>query len=118
MTTTFDEFLFFIIEDGIEAARHDYARDVMKRNGAIAGFEACRSLSPAELAALLLKAHDKTREKYLQQAQDYWFWRCREAEIEWVCNVVSAVFYHQGLPVIVPPTLNAVIKAAEILGTH
>jgi len=39
-----------IIDDGIEAARLDYPKpgDILKREGSIAGFEACRGKSPAE----------------------------------------------------------------------
>lgn len=118
MSLTYDEFLLLIIEDGTEAARLDYARDQTKLRGAIQGFDECRNRTPESLCALLLEAQQTTAEKRLAEAPDYWFWRCREAEIHWVCNVVSAAFYHQGLPVIVPPTVNGALKAADILGTR
>jgi hypothetical protein len=41
--------LNFVIDDGIEAARVDYPkpRDILKREGAIAGFEECRNKETA-----------------------------------------------------------------------
>ena len=40
-----------IIDDGIEAARHDYAkpRDTLKREGSIQGFEECGGKTRATL---------------------------------------------------------------------
>jgi len=53
--------LNFTIDDGIEAARMDYAkpRDTLKREGAIAGFEECRNREPAQIAALLVEANER-----------------------------------------------------------
>jgi hypothetical protein len=43
-----------VIDDGIEAARHDYAKpgDTLKREGAIAGFDECRNKEPVEICRL------------------------------------------------------------------
>jgi hypothetical protein len=53
-----------IIDDGIEAARLDYAkpRDTLKREGAIAGFEECRNKAPAQIAALFAEANARARQ--------------------------------------------------------
>ncbi len=112
------QFLNFVIDDGIEAARGDYSKPSQKQKleGSIKGFEECRNLSPTELRELLTQAHKDTMTKYREEASDYWYWRCREAEIGWVCNVVSVVLANNGLPTIVPPTARGVLKAAEIVG--
>lgn len=124
-----------VIGDGIEAVKRDYnrERDERKQAGAIAGFEACRGRLPTQLAALLAEArldrgrahrdaHERrkggTKEEQDNVSAKYWYWRCRESEIEWVCNVVSAVLANQGLPVLVPPTYRGAMKAAEILGVR
>lgn len=116
--TNYATFLARVIDDGIEAARRDYAepRQANKLRGAVAGFEACRGKSPVALAALLAEARERTMVAYREQADNYWEVRCFEAEVEWTCNVVSAAFHNQGLSVIVPPTMRGALKAAEILG--
>lgn len=108
-----------IIDDGIAAARESYARpeQASKLAGAIAGFEACRGRTPAELAEILEEANkdcDLAREG--QAARPYWYYRCFANEVEWVCNCVSAALANEGLPTIVPPTARGVLKAAEVLG--
>ena len=107
-----------IIDDGIEAAKLDYSKlkDDLKRRGAIQGFEECRGRTPTEIAVLLEEANESVRRAMRDQAPDYWYWRCREAEIEWVANVISAILHAQGQPGIVPPTARGMFKAAEIIG--
>lgn len=110
------------IDDGIDAARRDYTepRDAERLEGSVAGFEACRGRTPEQLAVLLTEARRETQAAYRADpdpaATRYWYWRCRELEVEWVCNVVSAVLANEGLPTIVPPTARGVMKAAEIVG--
>ena len=112
------DFLDAVIERGIAAARRDYARpdQRLKLEGSLAGFEACRGLDPAQLAALLGEARRATLEAYREDRQDYWRVRCREAEIEWVANCLSFMLLQAGLPVIVPPTARAAMTCAEIVG--
>lgn len=115
---TLQQFIERVINDGISAARKDYAGSDEKLSGSIAGFESCRGKSPAELAALLRGA-----EKHCESLRrhnikdDYWFHRCRHLEIEWVCNVVSAVLVNEGAPPIVTPTARGTIKAATIINS-
>jgi hypothetical protein len=112
-------FLNKVIDDGIEAARRDYAAPeaARKLKGSIAGFEACRSKPPGEIAALLIKVHSEAMALWGGNDHDaYWEARCKEAEIEWVANVVSAALQANGQPEIVAPTCRGVMKAAEILG--
>lgn len=112
---TYVEFLSFLIEDGIEAARLDYLDHPYKQEGAIDGFNECRALQPHALTNLLQDAQQTARVKWLVQAGDYWYWRLREAEIEWVCDVVSAVLYWHGHPVIIVPTTRGILRAIDIL---
>jgi hypothetical protein len=114
------EALNHIIDDGIEAARLDYAQpgDTLKREGAIAGFEECRNKEPAEIAALLAEAHARVRQAICEGDPRYWYWRCRALEIEWVANVLSNILDAQGLPPIGMMTARGRLKAAEIIGVE
>jgi hypothetical protein len=110
--------LNFIVDDGIEAARHDYAKpqDTLKREGAIAGFEECRNREPAQIAALLVEANERANQAIREDDPRYWFWRCRAAEIGWVVNVLSNIMAAQGWNPIGTMTVRGAMKAAEIIG--
>lgn len=111
-------FLDKVIDDGIAAARRDYAHNEDKREGAVAGFEACRSKMPAEIAAILKDAAEATRRAMLAHDPHYWRVRCFEAEVEWVANVVSAALVNEKRAPLAPhlPTARAMMKAAQVLG--
>jgi hypothetical protein len=121
----FRAFLDRVIDDGIAAARADY-REGPKLEGSVEGFEDCRGKGPTELRDLLAEARQETvkARRAIGDESDqalvdaYWRIRCRELEIEWVCNVASAALMNQGLRVIVPPTARGVMKAAEIVGVR
>lgn len=112
------EALDLIVDDGIEAARLDYAapRDRLKRAGAIAGFTACRGQAPDQLHTLLAEAERAAAQALAQRRADYWYWRCLAAEIGWVANVVSAILITHGQPGVVVPTARGMLQAASILG--
>jgi hypothetical protein len=119
------EFLQKVIDDGVDAAKWDYRGPDQARKlaGSIAGFEACRRKVPIELAELYAEAQKKRYEASLGLLSkkvtndDYWAARCYELEVEWVCNVVSAMQKNEGQQqAILRPTARAVMKAAEILG--
>lgn len=125
---TYDEFLTQVIDGGIAAAQKDYADDLSKREGSIAGFEACWGKQSAELKALLTLARKQTDDAFWASQEGkkepdvrgkgsnhYWYWRCFELEVEWVCNVVSAMLMNEGRGTIVPPTCRGVRRAAEIV---
>ena len=116
----YQAFLTRVIDDGIVAAKVDYAKpeDNSQLRGSVEGFELCRGKQPAELRTIYDEANRIASEKALAHAEDYWFWRCRELEVEWVCNMVSAVIMNEGKPPLLShlPTARAVIKAAEIVG--
>lgn len=111
-----DDALTKIINFGVEAVRRDYANDERKRDGAILGFTECRGLSLAGISALHREADQKSNEARRDQAADYWYWRCRALEIEWVANVLSAILMNEGRPVIVQPTGRGFLMAARIVG--
>ncbi len=116
----YHEALHAIIDDGIESARLDYAKpaDKQKLDGSIFGFEECRGKSPVEIAIILASARERAQQAHREQAVDYWYWRCRELEIEWVANVISALLMNQGLPIIVPVTHRGMLKAMDIVGVR
>jgi hypothetical protein len=107
-----------IIDDGIEAARLDYVKpgDTLKREGAIVGFEECRDKAPAEIAVLLVEAHERARQAMREEDSRYWFWRCRALAIEWVANVFSNILVAKGMLPIGKMTARGRLKAAEIIG--
>lgn len=123
MITTYADFLERVIDEGVKAAKRDYIRPAQrtKLEGSIEGFEACRGKAPAELSALLDGARRRTEEArnrfHLGETAigEYWRVRCKEAEIEWTCNVVSVLLMSNGEPVIVPPTARAAVMAGTIL---
>lgn len=114
---THDAFLEEVISQGIAGAKADY-KPSDKLKGSIAGFEACRGKNIPELTELLSAARIATWDARQREASDYWWFRCYECEVEWVCNCVSACLLNQGLPTIVPPTARGVMQAARIVGVH
>ena len=112
------DFLALVISDGMEAARHSYARPSqrLKLEGALQGYEDCRGLDADGLAALLASSARRREQAMREGDPRYFFWRCREAEVEWVCNVLSAAQRNQGLRQVSVPTARGLAKAAEILG--
>ncbi len=113
----YETFLNRVIDDGIAAAKTDYAHDDEKREGAVAGFEACRGKAPAKIIELLAgaaRAAHEARRSF--ERTGYWRARCYELEIGWVANVVSAALVNEGKAPIVSVTARGMMKAADILG--
>ena len=118
---TYNQFLDQIIDNGIEGAKRDYAKpeQKMKLRGAIAGFSICRREDPHGLQSLLKMAQESTQQARSEKSEDYLYYRCYEAEIEWVCNCVSALLYYNHMPVIVQPTARAAMAIQPIVaGQH
>ena len=111
-----DAFLSRIIDDGIAAAKVSYVHKPLHLEGAIDGFTSCRGKTASELRALLDAANKEALAARTRYGEQYWFYRCRALEIEWVCNCLSAALHNQGLPVILPPTARGYMKAASVLG--
>ena len=121
------QFITRVIELGSEAAGRDYggrndARGRARLAGALAGFAACQDGTPAEIAALLERERRRTHELLIAEdaggSDDYWYQRCKEAEIEWVANCASCVLAAAGEPTIVNPTARAMITTGRILAQY
>ncbi len=112
-----NDFLNAVIDDGIEKVRQSYTRpdQRQKRDGAMAGFEACRGLDDVALLTLLKRARVDTEGARKAPVQNYWFLRLFEAQIEWTLNVLSAAMYEHGQTPLIAPTLRGRRRAAAIL---
>lgn len=115
----YEEYLSRIIVAGTAAAKRSYEERPEKEHhlkGAIAGFEACNGKTPEQLKELLKAAGKSANDAVMKEEIDVWFWKARYAEIEWTCNVLSAVLDMYKLPVIVHPTVRGLHAATMILG--
>jgi len=117
---TYEEFLEQIIETGIEGVNKEYegtsSKQDDKRDGSIAGFEACRNKKPAELISEYAKAMKLQQEAFILRVDNYWWFRCYSAQVEWVLNVVSAGTRTSLLSHL--PTAKGTLAAAKILGVE
>jgi hypothetical protein len=115
----YNEFLTKVIDEGIEAATSDYTKESEKLqlDGSIAGFNACRNKNPEELVEVYKLANKETADAFNSE-KEYWYYRCFQLEVEWVCNVVSAMLMNEGHSPILSwlPTANGAMKAASIIG--
>lgn len=114
---TLEEAVEQIITDGIGAAKKDYKDKPAMLKGSVNGFNACKGKNIIGLTALINTAREKTSEAFRDQIDKdaYWEICCFELEVEWVCNVASAILMNNGLPVIIEPTCRGVMRAAEIV---
>lgn len=112
------QFLNTIINDGIEAVQKNYANDLNKLQGAITGFESCRGKEAKDLIEVLGTVQEYSRDAYRMRADNYWYFRCYEVEVEWVCNVVSAFLMKNNQKPLLKhlPTVAGWRKALKILG--
>ena len=118
----YNEFLTRVIEEGIESAKADYTeeKDKDRLEGSIAGFNACRDKAPNQLAEVWRKAMTDVNNAYGDNEKKYWYLNSFQLEVEWVCNVVSAMLVNEGFKPILAwlPTANGVGKAIFILGVN
>lgn len=107
-----------IIDDGIMEIRYAYTRpdQRMRMEGAIDGFESCRGKEPGDIRDLLSEAAIARVAARDSGAEDYWWHRMREAQIEFTASVLSVALMHLGLPTIATVTLRAQLRYAEIVG--
>ena len=130
-TTTYAQLLDRVISDGIAEVVEAYSDDkdpdgsryhAAKREGAIAGFEACRARSPEGLVQLYAIAvrdsHSAAsvaahREENLRSHSRQ---RYYELQIEWVLNVLSVGLSRPLLAHL--PTYRGAMKYAEIVGVR
>ena len=86
---THREFVARAILQGTAAVRQRYPLGY-KLSGSIAGYNACAERDPYELRDLLLASQTASKDALDRRAEDYWWYRCYEASVEWICNCVSA----------------------------
>ncbi len=114
---TYAEFVVWIVQDGVTAAQRDYA--AVRLAGALAGFDAVLDCdTPPELGALLAFARNK-QIALLDEAPDddaRIFAQTFVAEVEWVCNCVSAFLLNEGSQPLIKPSSRGILKCAELLG--
>jgi len=117
---TYPQLLARVIDDGIAAARRDYADQPRHLEGAVAGFAACRDKAPVELLEIYTRAERVAHEHMRDDApvEVYWQHRCYAMEVEWVCNVISMAMVQDGNRPLLPwlPTARGALKYAEIVG--
>ncbi len=96
----YEQFLDRVIDDGIaemEGADELYADKPDQRAGGIAGFRACRGLTPKGLLALLEEAAGRSHAARMADERDgYWRVRYFEIEVEWVINCVASLYWLSG----------------------
>ena len=113
----FNKFLNKVIDNGIAAAKKDYTSNDEKRNGSIAGFDACRDKTHEELLEVWQDSLDYVEEARKERSDNYWWFRCYQLEVEWVLNVVSVVLVNEGQEPLLNwlPTANAYMAADKVL---
>lgn len=129
--TTYDQLLDRLITDGIAEVAEVYKDDddpdgsrfyAAKREGAIAGFEACRGKPPEDLVRLYEEAHldaHSTASVAVHRAENlraHWRQRYYELQLEWVLNVLSVGLSRPLLAHL--PTYRGAMKYAEIVGVR
>lgn len=107
-----------IIDDGVTEIPLAYPRPDQKdkREGGIAGFEACRGLDDDGIVSLLAQARDRTAKAMTTTDPGYWHHRMYELQIEWVLNVLSAAATANGMKAPAGYTARGMLKAADVLG--
>lgn len=113
-----EDLLNAIIDDGITEVLLAYQRpdQKQKRDGAVAAFEACRMKSDKELLVLMENAREEAKQAMHGRAEDYWWHRMYELQVEWTLNVLSAAMYANDMTPIINPTQRGMNKAIDILG--
>jgi hypothetical protein len=115
------DFLNILLDDTLEEAR-------MRRRGpqAALAFEGaaqavveCREAMrgermPQQLEALLARARGEAAAAAGQA--DEWFWVAREMHVEWIARVVSVILLSHGQQPILPPSREAAMEAARLIG--
>lgn len=113
---TLDSVIEQVIDRGIEGAKISYKSDPKRLAGAINGLEACRGKSPLKLIPLWQFSNKKASHARDIDSPNYWFWRCRTLEIDWVLNNVSSFLYINGIAFPWNTTSRGFMNVTSILG--
>jgi hypothetical protein len=115
---TYIEFLEKTINNGIAAAKASYKEEYQKQKlaGSLAGFRECKGRSPQELGELLETCAISVKDAFTNNDEDnYWWYRCYQAEVEFVCNVVSSMLVNSGCKPIITPTCRGAVAAYKVV---
>lgn len=113
----YEAFLESAITDAIADAKQIWAISLPhqdKLSGALNGLESCRHKSPFELRDMIEACKSAT--SYSRKIQDKVSWfKSYEAEVGWICNVISCWLIVNKQKPITTPTVRGHIKAQEIM---
>lgn len=112
------EFQERVIDRGIQAIKREYHEPHNARlvQGAVAGFEACRGKTPAELKLIWETSNLAAVKARKEIDPDLVWYKAYEEEVHWVCNCVSVILMERGEKVILAPTKRGMLGAAGVLG--
>lgn len=115
------DFLNILLDDTLEEARmrRRGPQAAIAFEGASQAIRECREAMRGErmaqqLEALLAQARAEAAAAAGQP--DEWFWMAREMHVEWVARVVSVILLSHGQQPILPPTREAAMEAARLIG--
>lgn len=113
---SYDEFVQEVCKQGLLSVKSEYAEGSDRLTGAVDGFVHClkQPRDPAALASKLAHAQQLTKSAYGSDTYERCRWR--ELQVEWVCNVVSAMLVNERQVPIINPTARGTMQAHRILG--
>lgn len=92
-----------LILDGIEEVTREFAEGNPHREGALVGFELCRTLNSREEFETVLRARERRERRRLiaspsgEDIHGYRVSRSATAQVEWVLNcLIAAAWHHPG----------------------
>lgn len=115
-STSLESVIEQIVDRGIEGVKVSYKSDPKRLAGAINGLEACRGKSPLKLIPIWQFSNKKAFYARENNSPNYWFWRCRTMEIDWVLNNVSCFLYMNGIAFPWQATSRGFMNVSSILG--
>ncbi|MCG7362052.1 hypothetical protein MHZ93_12360 [Roseomonas sp. ACRSG] len=115
------DFLNILLDDTLEEARmrRRGPQSAMAFEGASQAIGECREAMrgermPQQMEALLARARAESATASGQP--DEWFWMAREMHVEWIARVVSVILLSHGQRPILPPSREAAMEAARLIG--
>lgn len=115
------DFLNILLDDTLEEARmrRKGPQAALAFEGAAQAISDCREAMsgekmPQRLEALLAQA--RIDSAAATGKADEWFWMAREMHVEWIARVVSVILLSHGQQPILPPSREAAMEAARLIG--
>lgn len=104
------------IESAMRSAHAMYKDEPDKFAGCVAGLTECRGKSPEQLGVVLVGANTALSLAYAKQDRRYWEVAMFHAEVEGICDVMSAALKGMGKDPIIEPSKAGYDKAVALLG--